>query len=43
MIGNAGYLMAMEKTGALDCTMYMAGNFSDEHVLHNALKKLTNL
>jgi hypothetical protein len=25
MIGNAGYLKAMEETGVLDCTMYTAG------------------
>jgi hypothetical protein len=27
MIGSAGYLKAMDDTGALDCTMYLAGEY----------------
>jgi hypothetical protein len=30
MIGSAGYLMAMENTGVLDCTMYLAGKIQKQ-------------
>ncbi|KAI9286677.1 acyl transferase/acyl hydrolase/lysophospholipase [Umbelopsis sp. AD052] len=42
MIGNAGYLMAMEKTGALDCTMYCAAVSGSTWTLAQYLSPLTN-
>ncbi|KAI8578404.1 hypothetical protein K450DRAFT_247745 [Umbelopsis ramanniana AG] len=41
MIGNAGYLMAMEKTGALDCTMYCAAVSGSTWTLAQYLSPLT--